>query len=83
MNSRQLIRYVVLSVEPLLATARPSAKVRGHGGKMRLAECVVARESDFGVNDTQFSCTSHLGNLLSEGDIVLGLGLSLFHSNAL
>ena len=38
----------------------------------RLAECVVAKEDDLGVNDTQFSCVSHLGNILNEGDVVLG-----------
>lgn len=36
MNSRQLIRYVVLSVEPLLKENRPSARVRGGmGNKVR------------------------------------------------
>lgn len=40
--------------------------------KLRLAEITVARERDFGVNDQQFVCISHLGNLLREGDVVLG-----------
>lgn len=110
MNSRQLIRYVVLSVEPVFTAVRPSAKagkirtgsrrtsgsnddgeysssiaggsVMGGGGsvlgsvvgdrKLRLAECVVARERDLGVNDTQFTCITHLGNVLHVGDAVLG-----------
>ena len=40
--------------------------------KLRIAEVTVARESDLGVNDTQFVCISHLGNILREGDVVLG-----------
>lgn len=40
--------------------------------KLRLAEITVARERDLGVNDQQFVCLSHLGNLLREGDVVLG-----------
>ena len=43
----------------------------------RLAECIVAKEDDLGVNDTQFSCVSHLGNILNEGDVVLGLGICI------
>jgi len=103
MTSRSLIRYVVLNVEPILTSARPSAKIgkirgskagsvsRGRGAsmdsvsimgsmlgsvitdrKLRLAEVTLARESDLGVNDTQFVCVSHLGNILREGDIALG-----------
>ena len=83
LSSKQLVRYIVLSVEPILAGAsatggvRPSAKSRqtsvsGLDRKARLAECVVARERDLGVNDTQFTCVTHLGHLLREGDVVLG-----------
>jgi hypothetical protein len=45
--------------------------------KIQLAEVTVVREKDFGVNDTQFTCISHLGNLLREGDVVLGYVLIL------
>lgn len=72
MTSRQLTSFVVLSVEPILLETRPSAKKRGNNRKMRLAEVVVARERDFGVNDIQFIVVTHLGNLLKEGDIVQG-----------
>ena len=72
MNSRQLTAFVVLSVEPILVESRPSSKKRGTNRKMRLAEVVVARERDFGVNDTQFTVITHLGNLLREGDFVQG-----------
>jgi hypothetical protein len=40
--------------------------------KLRIAEVTVAREKDLGVNDVQFVCISHLGNILREGDVVLG-----------
>lgn len=40
--------------------------------KVRLAEVIVAREKDFGVNDQQYSCITHLGNILREGDVVFG-----------
>ena len=74
MNSKQLIKYTVLSVEPIIKELRTSAKSRGKGSdrKIKLAEVVVVRERDFGVNDTQFTCITHLGNLLKEGDTVLG-----------
>ena len=36
----------------------------------------VARESDFGLNDETFNCTTHLGNLLQVGDVVLGYDLN-------
>lgn len=80
MNSRDLVRFVVLSCEPVLKQGRPGAKKRGAGtggGKMRLGECVVARERDFGTSDQQFTVVTHLGNLLREGDIVLGYDLTV------
>jgi hypothetical protein len=81
MNSREMIKYVVLSVEPVINTQsqRPSAKRRVSGAdrKSRLAEVVVAREADLGVNDTQFTCVTHLGHILREGDTVLGYDLSI------
>jgi nonsense-mediated mRNA decay protein 3 len=44
--------------------------------KHALADVVVARESDFGHSDETFHCTTHLGNLLDIGDIVLGYDLA-------
>ena len=43
--------------------------------KHALADVMVARESDFGVNDQTFRCVTHLGNLLQVGDTVLGYDL--------
>lgn len=76
MTSRQFTKFTILSVEPILQVARPSAKKRGVDRKMRLAECVIARERDFGVNDTQLTCTTSLGHILREGDTVLGYDLT-------
>jgi hypothetical protein len=80
MSSREVAKYIVLSVEPILNTTsmRPSNKKRGTGSdrKVRLAEVTVAREKDFGMNDTQFTCVTHLGNILREGDTVLGYDLA-------
>ena len=76
MTSRELLPFVVLSVEPVMQDARASAKKRGAGRKVQMAECVVARESDFGVNDTQFTCLTHLGHILREGDVIMGYDLS-------
>lgn len=76
MHSRQLTRYIVLSVDPIISVARACAKKRGSDKRPRLADCVVARESDLGSSDTQFTCVSHLGYLLREGDVVLGYDLT-------
>lgn len=95
MSSRQLIRYIVLSVEAVLVEQKASARMKrlvlkGNKGQRSgesdrveksravaaLAECVLVRERDFGVNDVQFTCTTHLGGLLSEGDTVLGYDLT-------
>lgn len=122
MSSKQLIRYVVLSVEPVLGQfdlplssqgsvashATPAShavweassqgsgtmgsrarrsRLRGLSSgsgvhrKTRLAECVVARERDLGVNDTQFTCVTHLGNILKEGDVVLGYDFTVANWN--
>jgi nonsense-mediated mRNA decay protein 3 len=72
MSAKQLTRFVVLSVEPLLLENRVTAKKRGLDRKVRMAEVTVARERDLGVNDEQFVVVSHLGNILGEGDIVQG-----------
>jgi NMD protein affecting ribosome stability and mRNA decay len=40
-----------------------------------LADVTVARESDMGLNDHQYLVTTHLGNMLQPGDIVLGYDL--------
>ena len=57
-----LVQFTVLDVE-LLGPTR---------GKYKLADIQVARESDFGRNDTTFYVRSHLGGILDVGDTVMG-----------
>ncbi len=47
----------------------------------KLAECTIARERDFGQNDIQFTVVTHLGPLLSSGDVVLGYDLTSTNFN--
>jgi len=68
LHSKQLVEYMVLDVELL----GPEAQ----GGKVALADCQVARVSDFGRNDVIFHCRTHLGTLLSPGDRALGYDLT-------
>mmetsp|Transcript_41243 Transcript_41243/g.61039 ORF Transcript_41243/g.61039 Transcript_41243/m.61039 type:complete len:431 (-) Transcript_41243:46-1338(-) len=78
-SSRRMTRFVVLDVElcdgsssdDALLYQGPKSGVQKHA----LADVTVARESDFGVNDEQFQCVTHLGNLLQVGDVVLGYDL--------
>jgi len=60
--SKQLIPYIVLDINPIGTTH----------GKIVLAEATVARESDFGTNDTQYIAKTHLGHILKPGDTALG-----------
>lgn len=71
MNSRQLIEYIVLDVTPRNVTH----------GKLSLADVQVARNSDFGSNDTLFYTSTHLGNILKPGDLALGYDLSTANFN--
>lgn len=41
----------------------------------------LARERDFGHNDTQFITISHLGNLLKPGDLAKGYDLTSISFN--
>lgn len=90
MTTLQLIEYVVLDVDH-------GEVERGPGGfaipsplnanqkltsKMNFAEVTVARESDFGNNDTTFVCVTHLGYILQAGDTVLGYDFSNAHINS-
>jgi len=62
LSSRQLVQYVVLDSEPTGLCA----------GRLQLAEVQVAKAADFGRNDNVLLARTHLGNLLSAGDTVLG-----------
>ncbi len=66
MSGKQLTEFIVLDIEPA------TAKGCHQHGKLRLAECVVARLSDFGANDQTFMAYTHLGHVLHPGDHALG-----------
>jgi hypothetical protein len=44
--------------------------------KYALADLEVVRESDFGVNDQTIQTVTHLGNLVSAGDVIMGYDLA-------
>lgn len=84
-SSQRLVRFVVLDVELCEESSH-----HGHSdgvdrllyngpesgvSKYALADCTVVRESDFGQTDETFLCTTHLGNLLNSGDVVVGYDL--------
>ena len=81
--SNRLIRFVVLDVE-LCESSDTNDHTEDNPlytgplsgiEKYALADVLVARETDFGVNDETFSSVSHLGHLLQAGDVVLGYDL--------
>jgi len=49
-----------------------AARREHHVHRGLVADVVLAREKDLGVNDDQYFCTTHLGALLRAGDIVKG-----------
>ena len=80
LSPKRLARFVVLDVE-LCARDGRSKHDGGGGGstgaaKFALADVEVVREGDFGVTDETFRCVTHLGHLLSVGDVVLGYDLA-------
>jgi nonsense-mediated mRNA decay protein 3 len=76
MSSRDLVRFVVIDVEPIIQQQRASAKKRGFGKKTEMGEVTIAREEDLGVNDDQYICRTHLGHLMRAGDVVMGYDLT-------
>ena len=81
-TSERMIRFVVLNVElcqphstTATATALITSNPSGDVEKYSLADVEVARESDFGVNDTTYNCVTHLGRWIQPGDVVLGYDL--------
>lgn len=89
-SAYRMIKFVILDVE--LCDTNTSANTNSSNPnddshalyqgptsgveKYALADVEVARESDFGVNDTTYHCVSHLGHLLQPGDVVLGYDLA-------
>jgi nonsense-mediated mRNA decay protein 3 len=69
MSGRQLVEYIVLDIE-VVESRVPTAY--NHNGRWSLADCTVARLSDFGSNDRTYVARSHLGHLLHPGDHAMG-----------
>ena len=74
-SSRRLVKFIVLDIELLYDTSRDAVSHSGMD-KYALADVEVVRELDFGENDETLRCTTHLGNLLQVGDVVLGYDLT-------
>ncbi|KYQ94057.1 60S ribosomal export protein [Tieghemostelium lacteum] len=63
---KQLVEFTCLDVTLLGETK----------GKHALSDVQLMRSADFGVNDNLYNVRSHLGNILSAGDLALGYDLS-------
>jgi len=72
MGQGQLVEYVVIDVEADSRSQGDYNRKTAYSEKVVLAEVTLARSTDFGVNDEQTKCLSHLGGLLKAGDNVLG-----------
>ena len=82
LSSRRLVEYVVLDIEPLRPEMVPGAAVDSRGeSKFWMAEAVLARSSDLGANDQQFTVRTHLGKWLKPGDLALGYDLATANVN--
>ncbi len=89
-SANRLVRFVVMDVDLCDSYGGGGGGATGHHhdgeaeeedehdqmyNKYALADVVVARESDVGVSDETFHCTTHLGNILGIGDHVMGYDL--------
>lgn len=74
-SRRQLVEFFVVDVEPI-----PGAI----NGRFQLADITVCRESEVGMGK-DVVVRSHLGNILQEGDAVMGYDLStiVFNNDAI
>ena len=63
---QELVEFIVLDIEPTGVQR----------GRFFLAEVTVARASDFGNEDSQYTVRTHLGGILHVGDSVMGYHLT-------
>eukprot|EP00276_Gloeochaete_wittrockiana_P013997 CAMPEP_0184333316 /NCGR_PEP_ID=MMETSP1089-20130417/2314_1 /TAXON_ID=38269 ORGANISM="Gloeochaete wittrockiana, Strain SAG46.84" /NCGR_SAMPLE_ID=MMETSP1089 /ASSEMBLY_ACC=CAM_ASM_000445 /LENGTH=492 /DNA_ID=CAMNT_0026657061 /DNA_START=17 /DNA_END=1495 /DNA_ORIENTATION=+ len=70
-DRRQLIKFIILDVEPL----------GQYHNKYCLADATIARDSDFGKNDTQYIVRTHLGYILKPGDYAVGYDMQSANFN--
>jgi len=86
LSSHRLQRFVALDAELCgTKTASSSSSSSSNNNKYKgpssgvdkyaLADLELVRESDFGVNDETIQTVTHLGNLVSAGDVVMGYDL--------
>jgi len=77
LSSKHIVKFVVMDVELCAPPEeRGEDDDESWGSKFALADVIVAREVDYGVNDDVLFCVSHLGNLLQVGDMVEGYDLT-------
>jgi nonsense-mediated mRNA decay protein 3 len=81
MSSKRMIEFTVLDVTPCQPEGfegRRMVKTKAKGRRLhqQLAEVEVAKTCDLGVNDRRYTCRTHLGNLLTPGDFVMGFDVS-------
>lgn len=86
-SSNEMIRFVVLDIELVSKSSsdnyhqqqEPSNNNNHHHpydkNYYALADVMIAREADMGVNDDTYHVRTHLGHILQVGDIVLGYDL--------
>lgn len=78
-SSKRLVRFVVVDLDLVDGGSNYDSgrKYEGQSDvyKYALADVTVARESEFGNSDEIFHCTTHLGNIIDIGDVVLGYDL--------
>jgi len=70
----RLTKFIVLNVEEVdfdVNTSRAAARQ-----KFRMVRLEIARESEFGVNDTTFIVNTHLGEHINYNDTVYGYDLA-------
>lgn len=70
----RLTKFIVLNVEEVdfdVNTSRAAARQ-----KFRMVRLEIARESEFGVNDTTFIVNTHLGEHINYNDTVWGYDLA-------
>ncbi|CEG48948.1 NMD protein affecting ribosome stability and mRNA decay [Plasmopara halstedii] len=73
-TSSDMVEFIVLDVE--IVNSRHNVSMKGHKSNIVVADVEVARNCDFGVNDTTFHVRTHLGGVLAAGDTVKGYDLS-------
>lgn len=75
-NPRQLVEYIVMDIEVVLARDRKTFPGQGKvSSKHAIADIWVVKASELGINDNPVHTKTHLGHLLKPGDSVLGYNI--------